>query len=196
MAGKTYRKLGLLDAMILVAAIAVWLAAIRYFGPASRAFESNPIWMPGEGGWARLLPRQICLLLFVLSLAIVLIGFRSPRGGRRRLFSQPGLTACASAVLGVLVHAFSEAVYHHVALSNWLNFLPWAFLYRWPYAGPAVAGAWLTLCWTGRWRAERTAIDRLGQVIGVCWLVQFLLVEMPGRRWVSIVARLLEGVTS
>jgi hypothetical protein len=188
--GKAHRKLGLFDAMILIAAIAMWLAAIRYFGSPSDQGEGGPIWTYGEGGWVRVVERQTCLLLLALSLATLLIRFRSPRPGRRRMWSQPGVTACASGVLGVLAHVVSEALYHHTALSHWENFIPWAVWYQWPYSGPAVAGAWLTLLWTRRWRAERSAIDRLGRLIGVCWLAEFLLAELPGRRWVSIIEQL------
>jgi hypothetical protein len=194
-AGKAHRKLGLFDAMILIAAIAVWLAAIRYFGPPSDQGEFGPIWTFGDGGWVRVLERRICLLLLTLSLATLLIRFRSPRPGRRRMWAQPGVTACAAALLGVLANGVSEALYHHVALSDWENFIPWAFWYQWPNSGPAVAGAWLTLLWTRTWRGERSAIDRLGRLIGACWLLEFLLAELPGRRWVSIIGQWLFRVT-
>src|SRR5262245_54032501 len=35
--------------------------------------------------------------------------------------------------------------------------------------GFAVSGAWLTLWLSGRWRPERTWIDRLGRVMGWLW---------------------------
>jgi hypothetical protein len=62
--------------------------------------------------------------------------------------------------------------------------------FGWPYSGPAVAGAWLALIVTGRWRAERSGIDRLGRFIGVCWLIQFVLGQMPGIRWAVILTNL------
>jgi hypothetical protein len=36
---------------------------------------------------------------------------------------------------------------------------------------PAVAGAWLALALSGRWRPERDWLDRAGRVLGVCWIV-------------------------
>ena len=38
------------------------------------------------------------------------------------------------------------------------------------WAAPAVAGAWLVLVVSGRWRPERGWIDRFGRVLGVLWL--------------------------
>ena len=67
---------------------------------------------------------------------------------------------------------------------EWDRFLTAAFWYQWPYAGPAVIGAWLALLLTKRRRAEPSSIDRLGRLIAACWLIEFVLGEMPGRRWI------------
>jgi len=185
------RKFGLLDSMILVAAMATWSAALRYFGPATNWGNWSSIWIVGGGGWVRILQRQTGLLLFILSVSTVLLRLRAPRPNWRRLWRQPGVTACVAATLGILVFAVSKVVSYHAGLKQWEYFAPAAFWYQWPYAGPAVIGAWLALLCTRRWRAERSTIDRLGRLIGVCWLIEFLLAEMPGRRWVSIVERFL-----
>jgi hypothetical protein len=39
------------------------------------------------------------------------------------------------------------------------------------YPGVAVAGAWLCLAFCGRWRRPADALDFLGRLVGLCWLV-------------------------
>jgi hypothetical protein len=178
--------------MILVAALAVWFAALRYVAENTNL---RSIWHLGDYGLIRILHNQIGLLLFLLSSAAVLMRFRSPCLSRRDLWRQPGLAACAAANLGVAVQALYMALYSHAALLTWEHFIMGAFWTGWANCGSAVAGAWLTLIFTGRWRAEVSAIDRLGRMIGACWLLEFFVAEMPGTRWmVIIIGRLLEVI--
>jgi hypothetical protein len=115
----------------------------------------------------------------------LIIRLRAPRPSRRRLWHQPGLAACAAATLGVALKALDGVLSYHTGLGN--GYLDMKVLwFGWPYSGPAVAGAWLARIVTGRWRAERSGIDRLGRLIGVCWLIQFVLGQMPGIRWAMI----------
>lgn len=46
-------------------------------------------------------------------------------------------------------------------------------------AGMAVAVAWLGLAASGRWRSERSWIDRLGRGLGATWIVITTLTLMP-----------------
>jgi hypothetical protein len=184
------RKLALVDAMILVAALAVWFAALRYM--AEKTNQAS-IWHLGDYGLIRILHNQIGLLLFLLSVAAVLMRLPSQCLSRRELWRQPGLAACAAANLGVAVQALHMALYSHATLLTWERFIMGAFWTGWPHCGAAVAGAWLTLIFTGRWRAEPSVIDRLGRTIGACWLLEFFVAEMPGTRWmVILIGRLLE----
>ncbi len=45
--------------------------------------------------------------------------------------------------------------------------------------GPVVAAVWLLLALSGRWRPERSWIDRLGRVVGATWIVVTLLSTLP-----------------
>jgi hypothetical protein len=71
--------------------------------------------------------------------------------------------------------------HHHDASSDWSDpldpFLNTALqMPRW--AGFVVAGAWIALALAGRWRPERSWIDRLGRAIGVFWIaaaIHFLI---------------------
>jgi hypothetical protein len=186
------RRFSLLDAMILVAAVAVWLTLTRHFATKSNLVS---IWDLSSRGWIRILNYQIALLLCVLSLAIIALRLRSPRPSRRRLWSQPGFLACVAAVLGVFLQALEKGIGRHARLNWWGGrdgFLM-AFLWvEWPYAGPAVAGAWLALAWSRRWRAEPSMIDRLGRLIGICWLIEYFIAEGQFGRWIQIVCGLIE----
>jgi hypothetical protein len=176
------RRFGLLDVMILVAAMAVWLAATRHLASKTKV---RSVWYDHIG-----------LLLFLLSSACLLIRLRPPRPARRRLWCQPGFAACAAAVLGVVIIAMVVVISNHARLGGWDNFDRQVFWRHWPCSGPAVAGAWLALIVAGCWRAERSGIDRLGRVLGACWLVEMLIAENPFFKFGYILSNLLTGTGS
>jgi hypothetical protein len=186
------RKFSLLDAMILVASAAIWLTLTRHFATRTNL---RSIWYLGNYGWIRILHNQIALLFMILSLTLIAFRIRPPRPSRRRLWSQPGFVACVAAVLGVLLFALEIEVGRHAQLGNWPGWdrfgmrVLWA---QWPYAGPAVAGAWLALAWSRRWRPEPSMVDRLGRLVGVCWLIEFFIAEGQFGRWAQIAYRLIE----
>jgi len=45
--------------------------------------------------------------------------------------------------------------------------------------GYGVGAVWLLLAVSGRWRAERSWIDRLGRVLGVVWIAATIVVAVP-----------------
>jgi hypothetical protein len=188
------RKFGLLDVMILVAAMAVWLAATRYL-----ASKMNPLsrWYFGHPrGLIRFVHDLIGVLLFLLSSACLLIRLRPPRPARRRLWCQPGFAACAAAVLGEVIMAMTLVISNHARLGGWGSFDRQVFWRHWPCSGPAVAGAWLALIVAGCWRAERSGIDRLGRVLGACWLVEMLIADNPFNKMGQILGNLITGMRS
>jgi hypothetical protein len=38
--------------------------------------------------------------------------------------------------------------------------------------------SWITLALTGRWRSERSWIDRAGRLIGVVWLIELPFISL------------------
>jgi hypothetical protein len=50
--------------------------------------------------------------------------------------------------------------------------------FAWP-CGSAVAAVWLMLAISGRWRPQRTWIDRLGRVLGWVWILITTLTAVP-----------------
>ena len=186
------RRYGLLDVMILVAAMAMSLAASRHV-----TSTTNQRWDFGHPRrLIHIVHDHIGLLLFFLSTACLLIRLRPPRPARRRLWCQPGFAACAAAVMGMVIMAIVVVISNHARLGGWGNFAMQVFWRHWPCSGPAVAGAWLALIVAGCWRAERSGIDRLGRVLGACWLVEMLIADNPFLKVGWILINLLTGTRS
>jgi uncharacterized paraquat-inducible protein A len=97
------------------------------------------------------LPPAAMVFLFAYTFTLLALRLLSPRPPVADLVRQPGLWASGGVVLG----AASMLTLHY--------FQPVIF--------PAsVALAWLGLALSGRWRAERSWIDRSGRIVGACWL--------------------------
>ena len=45
--------------------------------------------------------------------------------------------------------------------------------------GWTVAAIWLVLVLSGRWRTERSWIDRLGRLLGVVWIAAAIAISVP-----------------
>ena len=155
------RRLGLLDAMIVVAAIALWLVATRSYAERSKL---RSIWYLWGYGVPRILQGQGGYFLMASSMAMLAIRLRPPRPPRRRLWRQPGLAASRGGdrddpwlprIPGQLV-VLAQSLAGHIHL----------LARRGPAVrGPWVAGAWLALALTGRWKSEPGSIDRLGRLV-------------------------------
>jgi hypothetical protein len=178
------RPPGPIDWMTLLAATAVGLSWSSAFDRAAR-----------PGGW----PERGLVFLASWSVGLLLVRLRSPRPSLRRLMRQPGAVACLSATAAtVLVLAWST--HRSFAELNWTlpgppgepgvgpgdwllaAFAAYAHAVRDiapPRLGmtvpPVVLCSWLVLKLSGRWKAERTWIDRLGTAVGWLWLVEAAL---------------------
>lgn len=98
------------------------------------------------------LPPAAMAFLFAYTFTLLALRLLSPRPPAAELVRQPGLWASGGVVLGVA---------SMLALG-----------YFQPLVLPAsVALAWLGLVLCGRWRAERSWVDRAGRLVGACWLV-------------------------
>lgn len=185
------RKLSLGDALVLLAVPALWLAAQRHLALRRMGIR---FWYLDDYFLVPFLVDDVGLFLTILAFVLILLRFRPPRPRRRRLWRQPGLAACAAVMFGVAVKAISTAVSNYANLPAWENdFSVDVFWGPWPYTGPAVAGAWLALLVTGLWRAEQSSIDRLGRIVGACWLLEFVLAEIDGIQWIVILSHLIVG---
>jgi hypothetical protein len=97
------------------------------------------------------LPPAAMTFLFAYTFILLALRLLSPRPPAAELVRQPGLWATGGVVLGA------------ASMLTLGYFQPVIF--------PAsVALAWLGLVLSGRWRAERSWLDRSGRIVGACWL--------------------------
>jgi hypothetical protein len=160
------RRFTLLDAMILVAASAIALAAYRAMQPEVRERDE-----PIVGSWA---------LLTSLSLAILFLRLKPPRPVVRRLMSRPGDAACAASLLATA----STGFLYLVVFINWKLFsssgigpsdAPIICVLA---NGPAVMATWFIMALGRRWRPERDWIGLLGRALAVGWVLVFFAAGM------------------
>jgi hypothetical protein len=181
-------RFGLGDAMILVAATAVGLAATRalvvqggwhnltmQLGPARVMVLGGPPWAEWTAEAIHLNGAILAMLAtptaVAWTLAVLALGLRAPRPGRRKLARRPGLVA-GLAILPTLV------AWGAFALGVWL--VRGSFVDKVPMVmaapmGLSVLAAWLPLILGRRWRPEPTWTDRLGRLLGIYWIASGLI---------------------
>ena len=176
------RRLNLVDGMILVAGVAVAFALTRersrsYVPMPAPPWNSSitPFWGRSIEGSAAC-SRVAMIWLAVLSPTMLLIRRRRPRPRGSRLWRQPGAVACLAATATVVIELVCWIAAATAERRGFTEFFA-ALTYSWrlPPAGAAVAGAWLGLLLTRRWRPERGTIDRGGRLIGVGWMLAFVI---------------------
>jgi len=187
MRGPVARKFTLLDAMVLVAATAVGLGwFVAEHGPELREIRAF------SDDWFGRLRRVVTVLALSIPFAVswtsavLALRLRRPRPSRPRLACQPGAVACAVALMAFAVQKVLRAVSVPVAycLSDPRTWSGWAD--DWERSGRdlhvmiqlpgfAVLASWLVLRLGGRWRAERSWVDRAGRALGLWWVVLILL---------------------
>jgi hypothetical protein len=179
------RKFTIVDAMILVAAIALGLAWWRADEAASAAEIAR---IPGyvrlpspiltriqDGTWR---PATVLLPTWLL------LRLRRPRARLRRLARTPGAAAMialnAGLGLSVLEGIFNLGFRNHDEISR-LVFLLRPVTSNQSLGGAVVLGVWLVLLVSGRWPRGRGWLEWLGLALGVYWVfwqVTFWLEEL------------------
>lgn len=186
------RRFRLLDAMVLVASVAVALAVNRALPPdydaldqvRDPAVDARGIPLPYtyitrtshylEFGVQLATPH-----LLTLGLAVVLLGLRRPRPPWPRIARQPGFLAALSASLaGMLLTANTLALramppsilrggsLHSRSFSNQAD-----------EVGMVVAGAWLAVFVSGNWGRADCWVERLGRLVGIGWILAVVAVR-------------------
>ena len=184
------RPFGLTDAMILVVASATALSINRLDWPGFIELVANPV--DAHDTIEHFLD-LVTPHLAVGTIALLAIRMRSPRPPFGRLARQPGTAGCIVALAAILViicwsgitlatgrglefseHAMKDDVHSRgsVRISRLCGRILVIYGDR---IGFAVAGAWLSLWLSGRWRPEPTWIDRLGRTMAWLWLVLALV---------------------
>jgi hypothetical protein len=177
------RRLTLFDALVLVAALAVGLAAscsyLRFLPGFSQVLTGF------SQVSSRIRDRIVAAVpcLAALSLAVIALSLRQPRQRFRRVARRPGVAACWAASLGFLFHLLADGrpVVKHFNFFFWPE-MALAFSgvdIMWLSAG-CVAASWLTLALAGLWRAERDWVGWLGRAVGVAWIALFIILVISG----------------
>jgi len=173
------RRFTLLDAMVLVAATAVGIAAAVEFAESARRSFGG---MPPRNLLARYWFDAVSPLLTAWALTLIVLALRPPRARFRRLLSRPGVVVCmASAGAAVLVAIRVTIMVCCMTVKGrgdqWIRMFWWNLI---PAVASAVAMAWLLILLGGRWRRSADWIDAAGRALGLAW---FALDLTTGLRW-------------
>jgi hypothetical protein len=161
------------DSLILVAAFGVALALSR-----SLVWPGVPRFLfdqPDEPSWKKYLSSYYVLGIgsrfsSMLAIGLLIVFLRAPRPGLRKLFRQPGAVACLAVVVTMVVNGIQAGawvLFRTVAIGGVTD----SFQPVWESRiAPAVVAAWTALWLGGRWRAEPSALDRAGRLVGLYWV--------------------------
>ncbi len=176
------RRLHLIDAMVLIAVVALALTMtrsyLRWFVVLSSVISTEPsnVRIMGIREWL-----YACVPpLVILSATLWPLRFTRPVCRYHRTARLPGLTVSYAAWVA-LVFAFVRSVfdmrtwlaythYPHVGVLSLGDILVLRVVSMKDFIGSAVAVTWLLLWLGGGWRAESGWIDRLGRLLGVSWI--------------------------
>jgi hypothetical protein len=185
------RRFTLLDALVLIAALAVgfaWASHWRHSDSAGMAY-------PGEEGGPVLMHRievaawwawGLSHCAAAVTIALVALRLRGPRMPLGELAREPGTVACTAVLLAAVADVCSKLNY----LAYWatgdrkenpFSYIDIALTPRSEFLG--VAAAWSVLAACGLWRPQPGWIDRAGACLGIYWLAApplYLLGEVSG----------------
>jgi len=172
---------------VMIAAITPGLVLIRV-GMGLGLFEFGTLTEPG--GRPSPLARQLveffnvgggCILAGLVP-AVLMIGLYRAQPSRREAARGPGLVACFVAVAASILPLvwFAGRVLIESRLRYPIYSVPFNNMFgRWMIAaGPMILGAWIALAIQGRWRPNPTWTDRVGCVLGSCFLLIYLYSEI------------------
>jgi hypothetical protein len=180
--GPVGRRFTIADGAILVVATAAGFALIHVAVPevtprvildACGQLLSGA--MPGTEVAGSIMEISAILVVPCLSawtLAVAVLGLRRPRPRLRRLSRRPGVMACLAAVpaLGLAALTLGPSCSGLFGRQDRGTALEISAGLGTLLAGSAVLSCWLTMALAGRWRPERSWIDRAGRLLGVVWV--------------------------
>ena len=152
------RPFKLIDAMILVATAAAWMALMRprwnQFQMVWTGIRKVPTWQSYIG----IAQSGLALSLWMLTLAYLVMRLIPPRLPKSDLFRQPGMLLLGLMVGLVILLMFLSAF---VPLVAWTNVI----------IALTLGLSWLAACRRYRSRAESGWIEGMGRFVGVGWVV-------------------------
>jgi hypothetical protein len=179
------RQFGLLDAMILIVALALGLAWWREWdrnGGDQWDWDKHPeSQFVEQANSARYWLGVAVLTLVTSTCAWVVLRFRRPRPSCFRMMRQPGAVVCLAASMAFAILQAGEIANQILSQCLGVRNLGNGFGYRWDpeyfskirlggLVGVTVLVAWLILALGHRWRAEPTWLDRSGRLLGIIWI--------------------------
>ena len=175
------------DLMILIVGLAVGIAWVRATWKITLGPLLSPDWPRWRDAWEAWL-LTAAPVLAALGLATLACRFRSPRPALRRVARQPGATALlllaflllirgATLAAGIPLEPLIDRLESPTMLSRALPRQARGLVMNQVAldAGGVIAAGWLVQAVAGRWRAERSWADRVGQIIGFCLIALDLL---------------------
>jgi hypothetical protein len=163
---RSERRFSILDGMILIGAFALAWAWVQW----DIRFVERYRWTRLGGVVLAWVDERIPLAIAPLTVAVLLLRLLPPHQPRRLYFREPGFVACATASFFVSAAIFSLMLGVVQGAEFWWGLRIYR-TYWMPTVGPSVLGAWLLLFASGRWRSERSWVDRLGRYLGFLWII-------------------------
>ena len=178
------RRFTLLDGLILIAATAIGMGVSRAI--VAPEFGAVPVTIREVKDLSLVVVVAATPVLWALTLALIPLWLRPPRPTRRLLFRHPGWTVGVVAVVAPLAEAARWTILDAIGTTG-LNFDRPSegfdgFRRLLPTIGAGVSLAWFLLFASGRWRADRSWIDRLGRGLGTLWIL-----AMPFFWWLAVI---------
>jgi len=201
MASPPVRRFGVMDTVILVAALAVAATSIRpfvQFGTGMVSFFEEYFPSVKRTAYTDVVLNAVEPWLAALTVAFIVIRLRRPRPPFRRLVRQPGMAACLAVLTLMAVNCVAvgtalailgtpreeEALYGRFVMP---------ILHK---AGGGVAAVWLVMGLARVCRPEPGWIDRAGRLLGLCWVLIFLAGTWDGFWFAAVTDRLSPPVTA
>jgi hypothetical protein len=183
------RRITLFDLMVLTAATAIGLSLVQFGWPrkAGWAWIFTALDFPSTRGgypskaWVLPLAERVSPFLPCLAAwsgAFLVTRLRGPRPRWRRLVLQPGLVAAVVSLSVLTIESIMlvgsakiDGRFGWSSPARVADFVANGVVMLAHHAGWAVAVSWLTLVLIGRWRPERSWVDRAGRALGCTWII-------------------------
>jgi hypothetical protein len=162
------RKFTLLDALVLMAALAAGLALARIAWA-----EGAPIQIVARAHEQRIMVENVLkaasCCAAMLSVGVLFLRLRPPRPRLLEMLQEPGVVGCSAATFSIVWFCtLYLLVGPKPSLSSIVLMGPFGI-------GMGIASAWSVIWFDGCWRPPLSWIDRVGRTLGICWFVLPLL---------------------
>ncbi len=179
MSDATRRRFTIAEMLLLVVVTAIGLAGARFGAALLDLEEVISGDAPGRAYFEQLYVFGAPLIV-AWSLAVLILSLRKPRPALRHIAGRPGFVACAAILLAFVERSiyFAVLVVHDNSRAAVAVWYPNTVITLSGHAGLMIIGAWLALRLGRRWRPGPTWVDRLGCVLGLCWVLMFVSFEI------------------